>query len=288
MRRIAIAVAVCSIAFSWSLTGSFAAEPTTNEAERVLWKTVNQLRAKIKRLEAENRILKAEKDRLKRRRVEQGVAEPKATDGDAAKGAPAKPGVYMCRDRKRSQAWFDGKYREYADGIALSDGKYVDIRVDRVNGRSLTSPVGKYCQITGGCEVLQVLGKTELLVRRRGTPSQTYARGHGFVPGMNELLFHVRTASTKGLVGGADFKAGLVRNGTYSYRSTQGARKTIESYVVYKPLSKQQFADALAKGFVLTKLRLVRVNLHKKKSNWAKGVVLKKGKYYKVVSSPEL
>ena len=58
--------------------------------------------------------------------------------------------------------------------------------------------------------------------------------------------------------------------------------------MVYKPLSKQQFADALAKGFVLTKLRLVRVNLHKKKSNWAKGVVLKKGKYYKVVSSPEL
>jgi len=56
------------------------------------------------------------------------------------------------------------------------------------------------------------------------------------------------------MVDGERFQEGIVKIGTYRYETVAGSVKTIPSYYVHGSLprvSKEQFADALAKGFKL-------------------------------------
>jgi hypothetical protein len=67
------------------------------------------------------------------------------------------------------------------------------------------------------------------------------------------LIFQVKGVPTKGLVDGASYDARLVCVGTYKYGS-----RTVPSYAIHTPLTKEQFADALAKGFMLADYRTVK------------------------------
>jgi hypothetical protein len=75
--------------------------------------------------------------------------------------------------------------------------------------------------------------------------------------GMEELLFHVK-GMTASLVDDVDFpNTQLVCVGTYRYGTTLGAAKTVPSYAVCMPITREQFAEALSGGFKLMNYRKV-------------------------------
>ena len=64
---------------------------------------------------------------------------------------------------------------------------------------------------------------------------------------------------------GLPMRLKLVYVGTYRYKAVSGAGKTIQDYAVYEKLTKEQFAEALAKGFKLVGYRLAEMYVGKEK-----------------------
>lgn len=166
--------------------------------------------------------------------------------------------TYMYLGRPRPQSWFEKTYREYHDKIVNVNGKYLDIGNLVLRADDIVPEVAAYGKTPANCEVMQVLGESEVLIRRPAFRviggASLHSRIQAAASSLPELIFHVKGVDTKGLVDGAEFTAQLVCIGTY--RSGDGS--TIPSYAVYTPLTKEQFADALAKGFRLVSYRFVK------------------------------
>lgn len=263
--------------FAMLLLGSLTAgagqdESAGQKAElKMLRATVNTRGRRIAKLEAENAKLAGQVKLLLQLCEKAGIApppvaplQPASAPSDVAKGE-----TYMYLGKPRPKVRFEALYRKYHDKIILVDGKYQDVGkalagASEVLGVAEIGPVGT---TPHGCKVMQVLGKDEALIVRPRKVKMYYSRrtltGVG-IPGTErthetpKLLFHVKGVDRKGLVDGAEFKAKLVSIGTYRYTAVTGAASTVASYAVYTPLTKEQFADALAKGFQLVSYRAVR------------------------------
>jgi hypothetical protein len=115
---------------------------------------------------------------------------------------------------------------------------------------------------------MQVIDKEQVLIRRPEFRAHMTGGGGGGLESMGrrldeaaaslpELIFHVKGVDTKGLTDGARFNAKLVCIGTYHYKTVLGAGSTVPSYTVHTPLTKEQFAEALAGGLQLVSYRRV-------------------------------
>jgi hypothetical protein len=139
--------------------------------------------------------------------------------------------------------------------------------------------------------VLSVINAAEILAERpffpgmastrsAGTVSSrflTMAPGNAGTPDSPQIIFHICGFNTQGITDGlplfrfgfhhhdsstARSEAGwngsdsqpeewLVYCGTYSYVDTRGAKRTVPSYAVYRPATREEFVEALTSGVVL-------------------------------------
>ncbi|MCX5672383.1 MAG: hypothetical protein NTU94_13790 [Planctomycetota bacterium] len=227
---------------------------------------------------------------------------PKPSDGCTYKGKP------------RNEMWFEAMYARFSNKIACVDGKYVDVGLARlhglqVQGKEPPTPGTELRTAPAHSEVFQVLGKEEALVRRAASQGRIIGGGSGpasawgsiAAAGLSvpEVLFHVKGLDTARLVDGADFpdKIDLLYVGTYTYDTPIGATNTLQSFRVYKPLTREQFAKALGSSFALVDYRLVPVPKpdevsERQNPRWAKGLICKMEaggiEYYRVVPQPVL
>jgi hypothetical protein len=242
-----------------------------------------------------------------------GEAAPPQTGGTSpaqpAAQAPKPPEGYAYKGQPRTKIWFDQMYAKFSDKIACVDGKYIDVGLARlqglkVQGKEPPKPGTELRTAPVHSKILQVLGKEKVLVRRdefrarmtsiTGGPSSmpSFSRElQEAAASLPEVLFHVKGLDTSQIVNDAAFpeKTDLIYAGTHMYRTPSGATNTVQSFAVYKPLTPEQFVDALSSGFVLVEHRLVPAKLPdegKRKPGWAIGLAHKDGKYYKPVSQP--
>lgn len=168
--------------------------------------------------------------------------------------------------KKRDRLWFYRMYKEFQNKIAFVDGKYIYIKnkaIDSIpkelvpEGTLIKNPSGK---------VLQVLRPGEAIIWQKGTSISFSPIGGGAAPddlwhriatsvaSTPDIFYHVKGYKDK-LVDDQSFSYNgcLVSAGTFEYTDISGAKRTIQSFAVYEPLTREQFADAINSGFILTK-----------------------------------
>ena len=79
------------------------------------------------------------------------------------------------------------------------------------------------------------------------------------------------------------FSGKLIYVGPYQYKTVGGNSSTIQSYATYSPLTREQFSDALSKGFELMDYRLRRINPNEKEKYRGKCLVSRKDPHGKGV-----
>lgn len=173
--------------------------------------------------------------------------------------------TYMYLGKPRSREWMEAMYQRFAYQIVQVDGKYLDVGKALVGASEVpaVAEIGPTGETPAGCEVMQVIDNRQVLIRRPEFTfrSRVIGGGGGALGAMHrmiqegaasvhrdELLFHVSGVDTKNLLDGAKFNAKLVSIGTYSYESVAGGPVTVPSYTVHRPLTREQFAQALASG----------------------------------------
>jgi len=149
-------------------------------------------------------------------------------------------GDIVYRGEKRTQKWFDRMYEKCHDKIAFVDCKYVDIGEGILNLRGIWtgSPTSEKCRMGVApypSKVLSVLGNGEVLIHYE-----------------HENILHIRGVEHN-FVDDEPWPEDtpLIRTGTFNYTAANGQHKTVWRFTVYKPLTKEQFADAITSGFKL-------------------------------------
>ena len=188
--------------------------------------------------------------------------------------------VYMGKGKPKSAAWVEKHYKLFRDKIAIVDGKAYDIgravcdADGHASGKSgigglsamrsgVMPPIGSYYYTPEGltgAKILSVISDSECLVTTK------------------YLLFHVRGVK-KSLVDDANFRERLVCVGKYRYTSAGGSIKTIPSYEVYSPITKEQFVDIINGGFQLVAYKAI---IKKKTGGGFSG----KAPLWKIISRP--
>ena len=283
---------------------------TRGDEIRRLKADVKLLRASLKRQRGKVAELEKEVRRLKALCRERGI-DPTAKPKQEKPKRPKKD----AKAQDRAKIPFDELFKEFHDKIALVDGEYYDIGWQKLRLETLNAPgrnafrrgppepwgsqsppreVGRY-RCMGGyvypfatIKVQQIIGPKELLA----------------LP-PDDMVIHLKGMSTKGMVTG-DYllQHWVVYIGPYQYRTTQGGTHTVRSYELYRPLTKEQFADALAKGFKLHRYRLKPIRPPRfrravtgiggpgipggyiRPRGGAKGVIRRGGRWYKLVGEP--
>jgi cell division protein FtsB len=211
-------------------------------------KEVEALKAEIAKLSEQVRQLQ-ELCRNAGIALPQPTAEPVATPPEAPKAE-----TYMYLGKPCPKMWFEQMYRKFADKIVRVDGKYLDVGkavAGYTDDQPYVGDIGTAGVIPIGCTIMQVIDNDEVLILKPG-----WSREVLIVP---DEIFHVTGVDTKGLVDGSPFQAKIVCIGTYHYVTVTGAGATITSCAVHTPLTKEQFAEALAGGLQLVSYRRVEV-----------------------------
>lgn len=151
-------------------------------------------------------------------------------------------------------------YEKYHDKIALIDGKYVDIRLSKLTRSEVgaTSPKegSEFRLAPNGCKVLQIINNEEAIILRPGKKGRVYGGARTGAASVHtrfqeaalsvpELLFHVKGLDTTELIDGSRFTGELVYRKPYRFVNSRGTKSTIQSFSIYKPLTKKQFAQAI-------------------------------------------
>jgi len=182
---------------------------------------------------------------------------------------PATITDYFYGGRQVTASWIDQQYGYFKDKIACVDGKFFDIgrglaqitlarrfpfdnpvpfvtqKPPEIGEVLLSGPVPTSTSpdprtFRDGATVLQVVGKNEAIIQN------------------GRVFFHVRGIDTAKQIDGTRFQEiPLVYVGTYQYVDTTRAGRTIQSFIIYQPLARQQFAAALAGGFKLVRYKIV-------------------------------
>lgn len=207
--------------------------PTIIKSENSPPPEIELLKAENKRLQTslkyyQKRLLQVKEDLANESKEKLRLLELCKKAGiDVSIKVDAQFGEIIYRGEKRSKEWFDEMYKKYFDTIALVGGNYIDRGVFE----------NKYARFGQKAKILQVINENELLV----TDGDSTYHVHGVVGDYyDDAPFPFR-----GYI--------ILRTGTYRYTSTLGAAKTVQSCKVYqyKPLTKEQFADALKSGYLL-------------------------------------
>jgi hypothetical protein len=187
------------------------------------------------------------------------------------------------RNKPRQKIWFKKMFQKCRDKITFVDGKYIDIvspiDLDSANSYGKVPPIGTLVNAQE-CEVLQVLKKDEVLIRRPGyhappipskgqradiwvqprSPSYENMKEYkSLYTSRDEIIFAVKGLDTTQMVDGAAFAAQLVYLGPFKYKSAEGVLLTVPCYRLYELLTEEEFAKAIRDGFLLKDYRKVRV-----------------------------
>ncbi len=220
--------------------------------------------AEAKSEDAQSKVDKGWKRHLEQRRQARKEAQQ----------SEAKP--YLYRGTPRSQTWFDKRYEQFRDKIAIINGEYVQMdprvyweldqnwsgvvmvrvtRKSRVPGpiQVLKSPPTATTAIRTmppNAKVFQIIDKASVLISMNVDRSR-----YGF----GQVIFLVRNVNTSKLVDGSGVGSmTLLYSGTFQYTTALGTTKTIQSYVPYIPLNMEHFAKALPGGLVLYRYKWVK------------------------------
>ncbi len=157
------------------------------------------------------------------------------------------PGEIVYRGGKRDKKWFDMMYVKFRDKIVRFEGKYIDISPGKCRAMTPAErvwPKGTPVRINYKTTVTGVVRKGQVLISNiYGTPRIVHV--HGL-----ERVF----------VDGQDFlPAGTlcIYTGTFEYTNPLGGHHTVPSLAVPKPLTKEQFAEAINRGFELVEYKKI-------------------------------
>jgi len=149
------------------------------------------------------------------------------------------------KGREVSAAWIDQQYAYFQNKIACVGDKFYDISRALMGPRryvTFTPPAIGELRISfpWSSTVLQVVGNDEAIISD------------------DDLTFHVRGIDPAKHIDGAPFKnMCLIYTGTYQYVSVMGAKHTIQDFVIYKPITREQFVAALDGGLELVQYKIV-------------------------------
>jgi|GEM_PF-3337645 len=208
------------------------------------WRAQNEkLRQAITAWREQNEKLKQEIVRLKAG----GSVSPKLNPAVAVPSGATKV-KYMYLGKQRTKAWFDKMYEKFADKISVVDGKYYDIGEDILRMRWVWKKPpeigGLRCSGEMG-KIVQSIADHEARVESRlwGTPET--------------VRYYVSGISKDKNIADNKFEVLLVYTGPYRYVTTMGASQAIQGYAVYRPLTKEQFQEAIASGITLVEYKAV-------------------------------
>ena len=226
---------------------------------------IKLLQAKIKDLEKtikiqEDLIKRAKKtiDKLKKELAEQVEENKKLKALSKEAGIKIEPkrkanidfDNIVYRGRKRSRGWFERIYEKLYDKIAYFDGEYIDIgKVIANHGGWLSSsrsmPRGYITKAPWNSKVLSVLENAAVLIHKDGIVWHVHSLERGFVD--DEWFPEDKI---------------FICVGTYTYITPLGAQKTVSSFVICKHLTKEQFAEAINRGFKLIEYETIRTGTY--------------------------
>jgi hypothetical protein len=121
----------------------------------------------------------------------------------------------------------------------------------QVNDVVFSPPDGKIMQVLGAHEAIAVRPAWEGGVSGGGGDTN-WGEIQGALNSVPEIIFHVAGLEMPNLSDGQPLPSQLmVCDGTYTYVDVSHARRTVQSYIVGRSVTKTEFAAALAGGFVL-------------------------------------
>ncbi len=167
--------------------------------------------------------------------------------------SPNRPIVY--RGQERTKEWFERMYERFSDKIICIDGKYID--VNEIEKKEIylhgevSYPKGTIVEIPNrSWNVLQALGSGEALIIQKGMGVSS----SNFSYREPDALFHL--SGYQGQLTdnqSISLKGYLISTGIYEYTTALGAKKMVQSFVLYQhqQLTREQFAEAISSGFEL-------------------------------------
>jgi hypothetical protein len=157
--------------------------------------------------------------------------------------------------KKRDLRWFNLMYGKFRDKICAVEGKYYHITENLSKSPDgLVRPyrywyssdirtwlIGTLVMYGRDAEVLSVLGDGEVLILDGDSICHIKGLDGKFADGqvISNLISNMR----------------FIYAGTFEYTAANSGHKTVPSLVVYKPLTKEQFAEAINSGFELTGIK---------------------------------
>ncbi len=193
------------------------------------------------------------------KRLRATIAELKATAAKNAKPTPtvrqepttaksADPtGTIRYKGRIVNSAWIDRQYALFADKISKVDGRYYDIGRDVLREGWIPKtppPIGSMRRPGEKGKIFQAFTKDEALVS--SGPLGTW----------KTRTYYVRGVPPKININGTPFDAPLIYTGPYRYKSVGGTSQTVQGYMVYRPVMRDEFAEAIRSGLELVTWRV--------------------------------
>jgi TolA-binding protein len=248
------------------------AVPDTNttadcqEKIRQLERTIESLQKRLDKIVIAYNELKKENEQLKTL----SPKEKTATNIKSTANFDPNNGI-VYHGKKRDLRWFYYMYNRFRDKIACAGGKYYDIQERLPNQKTISKDsfvMGTVVTTPPHCKVYRVLGNGEMLIIRPGSEgsessttvyqpalsygqrsasSETYTNS---IPSITELVFHVKGITDNRTEDKPFSMSNLIAAGSYTYEN-----RKIQSFIVYKPLTKEQFAEAINSGFELTDVK---------------------------------
>lgn len=138
------------------------------------------------------------------------------------------------KGKTRDNNWFENMYSRYSNLIVLYNNKYEYI--DDLPPVNVFNPTTWHDPRFYAWKVLSVINNNEILIRHVGGV---------------ETIYHI-CGLNGNYVDDAIFDENkiFIYTGTYKYASAFGANNTVSSFCAYKPLTREQFAEAINEGFM--------------------------------------
>ena len=201
---------------------------------------IEELNEQIEAKDAEIRVLREQLTV-----VEASSAAAEASQDEVASGEVAAadvdpdeiPDEIIYRDRVRTESWFNRMYEDYADDISEVNGQFLwiagDVRDDSHVKPQPPEQLGRWRRCCR--RVAAVIDESNVILALFSAYDAA-------------VWFHVEGIDTTDMVNdqAVETEQGLIYVGIYNW---DGRR--IQSYVPYVPLTRRQFAEALAQGVVL-------------------------------------
>ena len=214
--------------------------------------------ARVRLLEAENKLLRAQIDALKKRlKTMEATSRPIAPKTKPPTTQPVGP-TYL--GRKISKARFNSLYKEFAGKVILLGGKYYNVGkpiLNRLPSVSETPPNVGDLRDAGGAEVVSVLSKDASILEYRWSYGRVNIGG-GRV-GSTGIVHRSVVIHVKGIVPRLNVSQNRIANldvvyvGKFLWRTGWGGGLTVQSYQVLKPLTEEEFTLMLKSGFKLVR-----------------------------------